>query len=165
MQTIDGKPLKPQIHSIAWDPVSAEKGEYRHFMQKEIHEQVRSLTDTLAGRVDFEEGKVFLNQLNLDAEQAKKIQKIYITACGTAAYAGMVGKIYLERIARISDRVGDCLRVSLSTTRLWMKTRLYWPSANSGETADTLAAMDEGPQTSARSCGRSLTPLDRRRCG
>ena len=54
VQTLDGKAVKPQVHTVAWDPVAAEKGEYRHFMQKEIHEQVRSLTDTLAGRVDFE---------------------------------------------------------------------------------------------------------------
>ena len=52
-----GNPIKTQVQTIAWDPVAAEKGEYRHFMQKEIHEQVRSLTDTLAGRVDFDEGK------------------------------------------------------------------------------------------------------------
>ena len=71
---LQGNPIKTQVQTIAWDPVAAEKGEYRHFMQKEIHEQVRSLTDTLAGRVDFDEGKVTLHELNLDAEKAKKIQ-------------------------------------------------------------------------------------------
>jgi glutamine---fructose-6-phosphate transaminase (isomerizing) len=92
VSTIDGKPVQYQVHTVAWDPMSAEKGEYRHFMQKEIHEQVRSLTDTLAGRVDFEEGKIRLPQMNLTPELAKRIKKIIITACGTASHAGMVGK-------------------------------------------------------------------------
>src|SRR5690606_27636855 len=73
--------IDPEIHIISWDPVSAEKGEFRHFMQKEIHEQVRSLTDTLAGRVDFEAGTIQLSQLNLDKDLAKRIEKIVITAC------------------------------------------------------------------------------------
>lgn len=60
IETIDGEPVEPEIHTIAFDAVSAEKGEYRHFMQKEIHEQVRALTDTLAGRVDFNEGRIRL---------------------------------------------------------------------------------------------------------
>jgi glutamine---fructose-6-phosphate transaminase (isomerizing) len=95
--TIDGKPITPQISSIAWDSVAAEKGEYRHFMQKEIHEQVRALNDTLAGRVDFEEGTIRLPQLNLDDDMAKQINKIVITACGTAWHAGMVGRICSKR--------------------------------------------------------------------
>ncbi|HEX9027944.1 MAG TPA: glutamine--fructose-6-phosphate transaminase (isomerizing), partial [Anaerolineales bacterium] len=105
VQTLEGKPVPYEISSVAWDPVSAEKGEYRHFMQKEIHEQVRSLTDTLAGRVDFNDGSVRLPQLNLTQEAARKIQKIMITACGTAAHAGQVGKILIERIARIPVEV------------------------------------------------------------
>ncbi|NQU29316.1 MAG: glutamine--fructose-6-phosphate aminotransferase, partial [Anaerolineae bacterium] len=63
-QTLNGDKLSIRPQTIAWDPVAAEKGEYRHFMQKEIHEQVRSLTDTLAGRVDFDEGRIRLPQLN-----------------------------------------------------------------------------------------------------
>jgi glucosamine--fructose-6-phosphate aminotransferase (isomerizing) len=68
IQTLDGQPLQPQVHTISWDAVSAEKGEYRHFMQKEIHEQVRALTDTLAGRVDFNTGQVRLPELHLTRE-------------------------------------------------------------------------------------------------
>ncbi|MBT7080648.1 MAG: glutamine--fructose-6-phosphate transaminase (isomerizing), partial [Chloroflexi bacterium] len=103
--TVKGKPVEVQARTIAWDPVSAEKGEYRHFMEKEIHEQVRSLTDTLAGRVDFDEGRIRLPQLNLTPEIAQKIEKIYIVACGTAAYAGMVGKYLIESVARIPVEV------------------------------------------------------------
>jgi glucosamine--fructose-6-phosphate aminotransferase (isomerizing) len=75
VSTVEGEKITPQISSVAWDAVSAEKGEYRHFMQKEIHEQVRSITDTLAGRVDFEEGKIRLPELNLTKEKARKINK------------------------------------------------------------------------------------------
>ena len=70
-----GRAVIPQIHTVAWDPIAAEKGEYRHFMQKEIHEQVRSLTDTLAGRVDLDEGRIYLPTLNLDVDKARNIQK------------------------------------------------------------------------------------------
>ncbi len=66
--TLEGLPVKPQVSTIGWDPIAAEKGEYRHFMQKEMFEQVRSLTDTLAGRVDFEEGRIYLEELNLELE-------------------------------------------------------------------------------------------------
>lgn len=140
--TIEGDKVNSQVSSVAWDPVSAEKGEFRHFMQKEIHEQVRALTDTLAGRVDFETGTIRLPELHLTAEKAKKIEKIVITACGTAANAGMVGRLLIERIARIptyteiasefrySDPIVDENTVVLSISQ-------------SGETADTLAAMEE----------------------
>ena len=101
LKAIQGGFSEPQIHIVSWDPVSAEKGEYRHFMQKEIHEQVRSINDTLAGRVDFDDGKIRIPQLNLSPEKAKKIRKIVITGCGTAAHAGLVGKIMIERIARL----------------------------------------------------------------
>jgi glucosamine--fructose-6-phosphate aminotransferase (isomerizing) len=70
VKTLDGLEVQPEVHTIAWDAVSAEKGEYRHFMQKEIHEQVRSLTDTLAGRVDFNDGRIRLPELNLTPELA-----------------------------------------------------------------------------------------------
>lgn len=148
VETLEGIPVEPYIHTIAWDSVSAEKGEYRHFMQKEIHEQVRSLTDTLAGRVDFNAGKIRLPELNLTPKLAKQIKKIYIVACGTAAYAGMVGKYLIEKIARIPceleigsefryrDPIIDSHTVVLAISQ-------------SGETADTLAAMEEGRRKGA----------------
>src|SRR5204862_149425 len=101
VETMAGHPLQPKIHTIRFDAGAAEKGEYQHFMQKEIHEQVRSLTDTAAGRVDFKTGSVRLPELGLTPEKARKIQKIIITACGTAGYAGMVGKILIEKIVRL----------------------------------------------------------------
>ena len=143
IETLEGKEVKPEIHVIAWDAVAAEKGEYRHFMQKEIHEQVRALTDTLAGRVDFKEGRIRLPELNLTPEIAKRIQRIYITACGTAAYAGMVGKTLIEKIARIRVEVviGSEFRYS---DPIIDENTVVLAISQSGETADTLAAMEEG---------------------
>jgi glucosamine--fructose-6-phosphate aminotransferase (isomerizing) len=148
VETLEGEAVEAKVHAIAWDAAAAEKGEYRHFMQKEIHEQVRSLTDTLAGRVDFQEGRVRLPELNLTPELAKRIRKIVITACGTAAYAGMVGKTLIERIARLpcEVQIGSEFRycdpiIDADTVVLAI--------SQSGETADTLAAMEEGRKKGA----------------
>lgn len=149
VKNLDGSPVAPQEHNIGWDPVAAEKGEYRHFMQKEIHEQVRSLTDTLAGRVDFDEGTVRLPQLNLTAEQAKKISRIIITACGTAGHAGMVGKMLIEAIARIPVEV-DIASEFRYRNPIVDENTVILAISQSGETADTLAAMDEGRKRGAK---------------
>ncbi len=119
------------------------KASIRHFMQKEIHEQVRSLTDTLAGRVDFEKGIIQLPQLNLTVESARKINKIIITACGTASHAGMVGKILIERIARIPVEVDIASEFRYRDPIIQPGT-VVLAISQSGETADTLAAMEEG---------------------
>jgi len=148
IETLDGAKVKPQVHNVAWDPIAAEKGEHRHFMQKEIHEQVRALTDTLAGRVDFANGKIRLPDLKLTEELAKKIEKIYITACGTAAYAGMVGKYLIEKIARIPVEVVIGSEFRYSDPILDDKT-VVLAISQSGETADTLAAMEEGRKKGA----------------
>ncbi|MGZ9164718.1 MAG: glutamine--fructose-6-phosphate transaminase (isomerizing) [Anaerolineales bacterium] len=149
IETLEGARVKPQVHTVSWDPVAAEKGEYRHFMQKEIHEQVRGLTDTLAGRVDFANGKIRLPDLNLTEEFAKSIEKIYITACGTAAYAGMVGKYLIEKIARIPVEVVIASEFRYSDPILNDRT-VVLAISQSGETADTLAAMEEGRRKGAK---------------
>ena len=148
VETLDGQEVKPEVHTINWDSVSAEKGEYRHFMQKEIHEQVRSLTDTLAGRVDFKEGRIRLPELNLTPELAKRIQRVYITACGTAAYAGMVGKYLIEKIVRIPVEVVIGSEFRYSDPIIDANT-VVLAISQSGETADTLAAMEEGRRKGA----------------
>jgi len=148
IETLDGAKVKPMVHTVSWDPIAAEKGEYRHFMQKEIHEQVRALTDTLAGRVDFANGKIRLPDLKLTKELAKKIEKIYITACGTAAYAGMVGKYLIEKIARIPVEVVIGSEFRYSDPILNDRT-VVLAISQSGETADTLAAMEEGRRKGA----------------
>lgn len=148
ISTLTGSPVQPEFHVISWDPVAAEKGEYRHFMQKEIHEQVRSLTDTLAGRVDWENARVLLPSLNINQEIARKIQKITITACGTAAHAGMVGKFLLEHIARIPTEV-DIASEFRYRDPLVDGDTVVLAISQSGETADTLAAMEEARRKGA----------------
>jgi len=148
VQTLEGETVPLQVHTVSWDPVAAEKGEYRHFMQKEIHEQVRSLTDTLAGRVDFENGKIRLPELNITSEVARRIQKIFLIACGTASYAAMVGKILIEKIARIPCEVAIGSEFRYSDPLVSQDT-VVLAISQSGETADTLAAMEEGRRKGA----------------
>jgi len=148
IETLDGTPVAPVEHTISWDPIAAEKGEYRHFMQKEIHEQVRSLTDTLAGRVDFENYRIRLPQLNLTPEMAQKIKKIVITACGTASHAGMVGKVMIEHIARIPVEV-DIASEFRYRDPIVDESTVVLAISQSGETADTLAAMEEARKKGA----------------
>jgi glucosamine--fructose-6-phosphate aminotransferase (isomerizing) len=147
--TLEGAPVVYEIQTVAWDPIAAEKGEFRHFMQKEIHEQVRSLTDTIAGRVDFRQAQVYLPELNLNAESAKNIRKIFITACGTAAHAGMVGKVLIEKIARLPVEVDIASEFRYRDPILDVNTTVLAIS-QSGETADTLAAMEEARRKGAR---------------
>ncbi len=147
--TIEGDNIDFEIHSVPWDPVSAEKGEYRHFMHKEIHEQVRSLTDTIAGRVDFDAGRIRLPDLNLSPELARDINKIFIIACGTASYAGMVGKVLIERIARVPVEVEIGSEFRYSDPIVGEKD-IVLAISQSGETADTLAAMEEGRSKGAK---------------
>lgn len=148
VMTTEGEIVQPAVQNVPWDPVSAEKGEYRHFMHKEIHEQVRSLTDTIAGRVDFETNTIQLPSLQANPEFTRKISKIFITACGTAAYAGMVGKVLIERLARIPVEVeiGSEFRYR---DPIVDSNSVVLAISQSGETADTLAAMEEGREKGA----------------
>jgi glucosamine--fructose-6-phosphate aminotransferase (isomerizing) len=148
LTTTDGAALNPEFHTVAWDPVSAEKGEYKHFMEKEIFEQVRSVTDTIGGRVDFEAGEVVLPQLRLTPESAGRIHRMVIIACGTAAHAGMVGKTMIERIARIPVEVQIASEFRYQDPLVDDRT-VVLAISQSGETADTLAAMDEARRRGA----------------
>ena len=148
LSTLDGQPAPYEEHTVAWDPVAAEKGEYRHFMHKEIHEQVRSLTDTIGGRVDFDAGRIHLPQLNLTPDLAQRIDKVFITACGTASHAGMVGKVLIENIARIPVEMDIASEFRYRDPILDQNTAVLAIS-QSGETADTLAAMEEARKKEA----------------
>lgn len=147
-QAITGEEVNVEVQNVPWDPVSAEKGEYKHFMLKEIYEQVRSTTDTIAGRVDFDEARIILPQLNLDQKKAKSVEKIIITACGTAAHAGLVGRHMIERIARIPVQV-DIASEFRYQDPLVDETTAVLAISQSGETADTLAAMNEARERGA----------------
>jgi len=149
IQTLQGAPVEYQVDTISWDPVAAEKGEYRHFMQKEIHEQVRSITDTISGRVDFDGGRIVLPNLNLSKDFARQIDKIIIIACGTAAYAAMIGKVLIEKIARIPVEVDVASEFRYRDPIINERT-VVMAISQSGETADTLAAMVEGKKRGAK---------------
>lgn len=143
---LDGAPVHKRQHTIAWDPVSAEKGEYRHFMQKEIFEQARAITDTLRGRVNFESGAVTLEGLSLEGALPDKIMTV---ACGTSLHSGLVGKFLIERIACLSVEVdyGSEFRYRDPLITAGMAVLGI---TQSGETADTLAAMSAGKERGAR---------------
>ena len=147
-RTMMGDPTSSEIHNIPWDPVAAEKGNYRHFMQKEIHEQVRAITDTIGGRIDFRSGKITLPDLTLTESQAKNIDRIVITACGTAAHAGMVGKTLIEELARIPVEVSIASEFRYSNP-IVDKHTIVLAISQSGETADTLGAMNEAHERGA----------------
>jgi glucosamine--fructose-6-phosphate aminotransferase (isomerizing) len=150
LQTLQGKALRGEVVQVPWDPVSAEKGNFHHFMEKEIHEQVRSLTDTIAGRVELENGHAIrLPELNLTGDIAQGIRKIVIVACGTAAHAGMVGKRLIEQIARIPVEVDIASEFRYRDPIVEPGT-VVLAISQSGETADTLAAMEEGRKKGAR---------------
>ncbi len=139
---LDGTPLTVRQHSIAWDPVAAEKGPYRHFMQKEISEQPRAITDTIRGRADFYKGQVVLDTLALTQDEAQALQKITIVACGTSYHAGLVGKFLFENLARVPVEVdyGSEFRYRRP---IITKDSAVLALTQSGETVDTLAAMEE----------------------
>ncbi len=148
LQTLEGDILDYEVQEVSWDPVAAQKGEYQHFMQKEIHEQVHSLTDTIAGRADFESGKIRLPELNINSKFANDLEKIVIVACGTAGYAAMVGKVLIEKIARVPVEADIASEFRYRDPIINDKT-VVLAISQSGETADTLAAMLEGKQRGA----------------
>jgi len=109
---------------------------------------VRSLTDTIGGRVDFDAGRIYIPQLNLTPDLAQRINKIFITACGTASHAGMVGKALIERIARVPVEMDIASEFRYRDPILDENT-VVLAISQSGETADTLAAMEEARQKKA----------------
>lgn len=145
---LDGRPLTPKQHTIPWDPISAAKGEYKHFMQKEIYEQANSLTDTIRGRVDLGSGEVYLEQVTLTVEQARRLTSLVSVACGTSHHSELVGAFMFEQLARLPVRVEYASEFRYREPVLDDRTLLL-AITQSGETVDTLAAMDEGREQGA----------------
>jgi glucosamine--fructose-6-phosphate aminotransferase (isomerizing) len=143
--TLAGEPVAMEVYTIPWDPVSAAKEPYRHFMQKEIYEQARSVTDTIRGRARLEAGWVRLENLELTPEEAQVLEKVVIVACGTSAYAGLVGKFILESLARVPVEVdyGSEFRYRDPIINGKSGITAVLAITQSGETVDTLAAMEE----------------------
>ncbi|MFZ3101978.1 MAG: glutamine--fructose-6-phosphate transaminase (isomerizing) [Desulfitobacteriaceae bacterium] len=142
-----GNTIQKEIFEVKWDAVAAEKGGYEHFMLKEIHEQPRALKDTMAGRLN--DNGVVLQEVDLTAEQVGNIQKIFIVACGTAWHAGLAGKTLIERWAQIPVEV-DIASEFRYRSPLINEHTLVVVISQSGETADTLAALREAKKRGAR---------------
>jgi glucosamine--fructose-6-phosphate aminotransferase (isomerizing) len=142
---IDGKPVDRPAQTVTWDPIMAEKGGYKHFMQKEIYEQPRAVRDTLLNRVSQETGKIFLDEMSITEEQFGNFQNVRIVACGTSWHAGLAGKFMIERLARLPVEVDYGSEFRYRDPILDSKTLTVCIS-QSGETADTLAAQREAKQ-------------------
>src|SRR5277367_4696812 len=139
---IDGKPVDRPAQTVTWDPIMAEKGGYKHFMQKEIFEQPRAVRDTLLSRVSQDTGKIFLDEMDITEEQFRNFQNVRIVACGTSWHAGLAGKFMIERLARLPVEVDYGSEFRYRDPILDSKTLTVCIS-QSGETADTLAAQRE----------------------
>jgi glucosamine--fructose-6-phosphate aminotransferase (isomerizing) len=138
--TLDGQPVTRASKTIDWSPTQAEKGGYKHFMLKEIHEQPRAVEDTLRGRVDLAEGDVIGEEIGISPELAKSIRRVYFVACGTSAHAAMAGRYWVEQIARVPAvvEIGSEVRYR---EPVFGPDDLVVAVSQSGETLDTLAAV------------------------
>jgi glucosamine--fructose-6-phosphate aminotransferase (isomerizing) len=145
----DEKEVIREPKDIQWNPVMAEKGGYKHFMLKEIFEQPRSITDTIRGRIFQSEGKIFLDELNIPQKDLSKIKRIMMIACGTSFYASLVGKFLFEEFCRIPVEV-DLGSEFRYRDPIIGKDNLSIFISQSGETADTLAALKEAKGKGSR---------------
>ena len=138
----DAKTLHRPAQHVAWDPIMAEKGGYKHFMQKEIFEQPRAVRDTLLGRISQDTGKIFLDDMQITEQQFREFTSVRIVACGTSWHAGLAGKFMIERLARLPVEVDYGSEYRYRDPIIDAKTLTVCIS-QSGETADTLAAQRE----------------------
>ena len=145
----DGKPVARPIQHLTWDPVQVEKGGYKHFMLKEIHEQSQAVQDTLAGRVDFETGRVTLETVRIPEAELAAIERLHLLACGTSWHAGLVGKFLIEAIARVPVEVDYGSEYRYRNPILNSRV-LAVGISQSGETADTVSAMEAAREAGAR---------------
>ncbi|KKH45817.1 glutamine amidotransferase [Methanosarcina sp. 1.H.T.1A.1] len=138
----EGNLREKKIEKIEWDFEAAEKAGYEHFMLKEIHEQVTAIHDTLAGKVSELEGAIYLNELNLSEDEIRKLSRVQILACGTSWHAGLLGKYLFEQLAGIHCDIDICSEYRYRNPVMNEGT-LAIAITQSGETADTLAAVRE----------------------
>ena len=137
---LDGTPVTRASKRIEWSATQAEKGGYKHFMLKEIHEQPRAVEDTIRGRVDVQNADVIAEEIGISPELAKKITRVYFVACGTSAHAAMAGRYWVEQLARIPSTIEIGSEVRYREP-VFTDTDLVVAVSQSGETLDTLAAV------------------------
>ena len=145
-----GTPVSKATQRVLWDPVMAEKSGYRHFMLKEIFEQPRAAEETLLGRVSLDTGKVFLEEIAISEADLRNVNKVALVACGTSWHAALVGKFLIERFAGLPVEV-DYGSEYRYRDFIVDRNTLVVIITQSGETADTLAALREARKKGARS--------------
>lgn len=144
----DGKVVKRDVFHVTWDADAAEKEGYEHFMLKEIHEQPKGIQETLVRRLN-EDGTINLDGISMTKEDIENFDKVYIVACGTAYHAGLVGKLVIEKMARVPVEVDIASEFRYRDPFVDGKT-LFIAISQSGETLDTLAALREAKRKGAR---------------
>ena len=149
----EGLPLERVPHRILWDAVAAEKGGYRHFMLKEIHEQPTALAETLGGKVSLETGELFLDGELFEPERVAGFDRVLLLACGTSWHAALIGKFLIEGMARLPVEVDYGSEFRYRRPVVDSRT-LTIGISQSGETADTVAALSE-----ARRAGSPLAAI------
>ena len=145
-----GSRLERKPQRVQWDPIQAEKAGFKHFMLKEIFEQPQAVRDTVLGRVSLDSGRVFLEEMTIPAETLAGLTKVNIIACGTSLHAGLVGKYMIEELARLPVETDFGLEYRYRDPIVDDRT-LAVVITQSGETADTLAALREARRRGARS--------------
>src|SRR4051795_3961274 len=145
-----GRPVSKATQRVLWDPIMAEKAGYKHFMLKEIFEQPTAARETILGRVSQDSGKVFLEEMKITDAQFAQVEKVTILACGTSWHAALVGKYLIEKLARVPVEV-DYGSEYRYRSPIVARNALAVVITQSGETADTLAALREAKHGGARS--------------
>jgi glutamine---fructose-6-phosphate transaminase (isomerizing) len=143
LSDFQGTPIEREPRVITWDTITAQKGGYKHFLLKEIHEQPQAIIDTMRGRILPEESDVALGELDEHSALFNSVKRLSLVACGTAWHACLAGKFYLEELARIPTEVDYGSEFRYRNSPLEPHTVVLAVS-QSGETADTLAALEEG---------------------
>ncbi|HEX7481058.1 MAG TPA: glutamine--fructose-6-phosphate transaminase (isomerizing) [Polyangiales bacterium] len=149
LTTVEGKPIEAVVQTIDWSPAMAEKSGYKHFMLKEIHEQPRAIEDTVRGRLDREHADIVAAEIGLSPELAAQIQRIVLLACGTSHHAAMVGRYYLESLARIPTVV-ELASEFRNRDPVIGPGDLVIAISQSGETLDTLMAAKVAKERGAK---------------
>jgi len=151
--TLAAEPVQKRIHTIQWDPVAIAKEGYKHFMLKEIDEQARSVTNVIRDRLDLDGAKVRLGLQSFSTDQIRAIQRIYAVACGTAWHAALLAKFQIERLAQIPVEVDYASEFRYRDPLLNPEEDVLLVISQSGETVDTLAAMQEARHKGLRCIG------------
>jgi glucosamine--fructose-6-phosphate aminotransferase (isomerizing) len=149
IETLDGQTVKREPKRVNWSPVQAEKGGYKHFMLKEIFEQPRAIEDTLRGRVHLDSGEVEALEVGISKEEAEKIERVYFVACGTSHHATIAGRYWIEQYAGIMAQTELASEVRYRDP-VFTSRDLVVAVSQSGETADTLAAVKTAKEAGAR---------------